>query len=150
IVSPKLTATKDWLLNRRENVVLESSATDENELAKRVGKVFEESGFKTRISEGTYSHYCVDSAGQRDFSRILNSTSTYVFGEKGKWNRLGAYVVHIALLTLFLGHFVALRTGFDADVQMRPGQTTDQIQLIEFNLDKKERFNVKLPFTIDC
>ncbi|MGH9819628.1 MAG: cytochrome c biogenesis protein ResB, partial [Pyrinomonadaceae bacterium] len=24
------------------------------------------------------------------------------------------------------------------------------IQLIEFNLDKKERFNVKLPFTIDC
>jgi hypothetical protein len=45
---------------------------------------------------------------------------------------------------------VALQTGFDADVRMMPGQRTDEIQLIQFNLDKKERFNVKLPFTIDC
>jgi cytochrome c biogenesis protein len=54
------------------------------------------------------------------------------------------------LLTLFLGHFVALQTGFDADVRMIPGVTTDQIQLIQFNLDKREKYNVKLPFTIIC
>jgi cytochrome c biogenesis protein len=33
---------------------------------------------------------------------------------------------------------------------MIPGERTDQIQLIQYDLDKKERFNVKLPFTIDC
>ena len=31
-----------------------------------------------------------------------------------------------------------------------PGQTTNEIQLIEFNLDKQERYAVGLPFTIDC
>jgi len=31
-----------------------------------------------------------------------------------------------------------------------PGQTTNEIQLIEFNLDKQERFAVGLPFTITC
>jgi cytochrome c biogenesis protein len=63
---------------------------------------------------------------------------------------------------LFLGHFVALQTGFDADVRLSPdtnqaiqrdfnvSQKTDSIQLIEFNLDKQERFNVQLPFTITC
>ena len=29
-------------------------------------------------------------------------------------------------------------------------KVTDQIQLIQFNLDKQERYNVQLPFTITC
>jgi len=33
---------------------------------------------------------------------------------------------------------------------MMPGQQTNEIQLIEFNLDKQERFAVGLPFTITC
>jgi len=33
---------------------------------------------------------------------------------------------------------------------MMPGQVTNEIQLIEFNLDKQERFAVGLPFTITC
>ena len=73
-----------------------------------------------------------------------------VFGQNGQINRLGAYVVHVFLLTLFLGHFVALQTGFDADVRMIPGGKTDEIQLIQFNLDKKEKFSVKLPFSMEC
>lgn len=150
IVEPKVTATRDWLLNRREHRVLGSSETDENATAERVKRAFEAHGLRSQIAAGSYTYYDIDENGDRDFSEIRNKTGLYVFGERGKWNRLGAYIVHIALLTLFLGHFVALRTGFDADVQMRPGETTDQIQLIEFNLDKKERFNVKLPFTIEC
>ena len=150
IVKPKRTATKDFLLNRREHVILESSTRDENALAESIKKAFEENGLKASVAKKNYSYYPTKPDGSRDFSQIENSTSTYVFGERGKWNRLGAYIVHVFLLTLFLGHFVALRTGFDADVQMRPGQKTDQIQLIEFNLDKKERYNVKLPFSMDC
>ncbi len=33
---------------------------------------------------------------------------------------------------------------------MIPGQATDQIQMIVFDLDKKEKFNVQLPFSITC
>ena len=47
-----------------------------------------------------------------------------------------------------MGHFVALQTGFDADVNFIPGQTTSEIQKVEFNLDEVNRFAVKLPFTI--
>jgi hypothetical protein len=33
---------------------------------------------------------------------------------------------------------------------MAPGEKTDQIQMINFDLDKKVRYNVKLPFTMEC
>ena len=63
--------------------------------------------------------------------------------------------MHVALLTLFLGHFVALQSGFDADVRLMPGQQTNEIQLIDLGLDNQqglqtERYNVALPFTITC
>ena len=73
-----------------------------------------------------------------------------VFGERGRINRLGAYLVHVALLTLFLGHFVFLTTSFDADVRVIPGEKTDEIQLIKYDLDRKDKFAVKLPFTMEC
>jgi hypothetical protein len=33
---------------------------------------------------------------------------------------------------------------------MIPGDATDQIQMIQFDLDKKEKFNVQLPFAMTC
>lgn len=149
IRDPKLTATRAWLLARRESVVLECSEDDATVEA-NVRRAFEDAGFKTKVTPTTKTEYGVDEQGRKDFSKILTRTTTIVFGQKGAWNRLGAYVIHVALLTLFLGHFVAFQTGFDADVRMVPGERTDTIQLIQFNLDKKEKFNVKLPFTIDC
>ncbi|MEJ7700866.1 MAG: cytochrome c biogenesis protein ResB [Pyrinomonadaceae bacterium] len=47
----------------------------------------------------------------------------FVFGESGRWNRLGAYIVHVALLTLFIGHFCSLQFGFDADVANDAGSS---------------------------
>ena len=104
--------------------------SDLNASLGRVKSAFEKNGLKATVSEKHGLHY--------------------VFGERGKWNRIGAYIVHVALLTLFLGHFVALQTGFDADVRMIPGQRTNEIQMIQFDLDKKEKFNVLLPFAITC
>jgi cytochrome c biogenesis protein len=49
-----------------------------------------------------------------------------------------------------MGHFVANQTGFNADVRMIPGEQTNQIQLIKFELDKKERYNVQVPFSLEC
>lgn len=130
IVKPKLNATRPWLLNHKENAVgIFNNKTVDEEL-EEVKAAFSKNGLKPVVTS-------------RD-------GATFVFGESGKLNRLGAYIVHVALLTLFLGHFVALQTGFDADVRMIPGDTTDQIQKIEFDLDKKEKFNVQVPFTMTC
>jgi cytochrome c biogenesis protein len=130
ISRPKLDASKHWLLGQKQNAVVSLNGKDENEIAGKVAEAFKSQKLSARMTE--------------------KKGKLYVFGERGKWNRLGAYIVHVALLTLFLGHFVALQTGFDADVRLMPGQVTNEIDLIEFKLDKTERFNVGLPFTITC
>jgi len=150
ISQPKLSATRDWLFKQKQNTVLRLNAENENEAAGKISRIFEQNRLSAQILQSSESFYAVDENGKKDFSKIENKSYISVFGESGKYNRLGAYVVHVALLTLFLGHFVALQTGFDADVSMMPGQVSDQIQLIQFNLDKKEKFNVQLPFSITC
>ncbi len=162
ISSPKLSATRGWLLNQTQHAVVKINAKDEIEAAEKINAAFKENGLKTRISENVSTFYATDENGKKDFQNIESKKLLSVFGESGRINRLGAYVVHVFLLTLFLGHFVALQTGFDADVRLSPdtnpaiqrdfnvAQKTDSIQLIEFNLDKQERFNVQLPFTITC
>lgn len=127
ISKPKTEATKAWLLHQKQNAAIKIN--DENRVDK-ITQVFKKYGFGAKITE--------------KHGRI------HIFGERGRWNRLGAYIVHVALLLLFLGHFVALQTGFDADVQLTPSQTTNQIELIKFNLDKQERFLAQLPFTLTC
>ncbi|MGI8642328.1 MAG: cytochrome c biogenesis protein ResB [Pyrinomonadaceae bacterium] len=150
ISNPKLGATRDWLLNQKQNTTIKVKGADEKEIAEKISQVFKANGFKPNITKSNNIFYTTDEAGKKDYSKTENKFNLIVFGESGKWNRLGAYLVHVALLTLFLGHFVALQTGFDADVRMMPGQVTNEIQMIEFNLDKQERYNVALPFTITC
>jgi cytochrome c biogenesis protein len=126
---PKTEGTKAWLLHQKQNasLTLERSSSVE-----AVSAAFKKLGFKVKVSES-----------EKDGRK-------HVYGERGRLNRLGAYIVHVFLLTLFLGHFVALQTGFDADVQLTPKQTTNQIELIRFNLDKQERYLANLPFTLTC
>jgi cytochrome c biogenesis protein len=130
ISKPKTWATRGWLLNRRKHFQMTADAGDISSIAKAVAATLNKNGLKTTI-------------GEKD-------GATFVFGQRGKWNRIGAYIVHVALLVLFMGHFVANYTGFNADVSMIPGQKTDQIQMIQFDLDKKERYNVQVPFTLAC
>jgi len=130
ISRPKLDASRRWLSGQKQNAIVELQGENKNNIEEKIRAIFEEQGLRTVVSE--------------------NKGKLFVFGESGRWNRLGAYIVHVALLTLFLGHFVALRTGFDADVRMMPGQSTNEIEMIQFNLDKQERYSVGLPFTITC
>ncbi len=130
IVKPKLKATKNWLLARKVSEVLEFSDISADEILARIKQALSDRGFRTTVTNE-------------------NGVLT-VFGESGKYNRLGAYIVHVALLTLFLGHFVAFTTGFDANVRMIPGATTNQIQIQDFDRDKKLQFNAKLPFSMEC
>ena len=130
IVKPKLKATKGWLLARKENETLQFPGQSVEVVTANIKKELESKGLKTTVTE--------------------DKGVTFVFGEREKINRLGAYVVHVFLLTLFLGHFVALTTGFDANVRMIPGATTDQIQIQDFELDKKLQFDAKMPFSMEC
>jgi cytochrome c biogenesis protein len=135
IVKPKLKATTKWLLAHPEHDTLTYENASAEEVVERIQDQLKTNRYKTTVT---------------DESGVVT-----VFGERGKFNRLGAYIVHVALLTLFLGNFVFYTTSFDADVQMTPGAKTDQIQLIRYEVDnaigfKKDRYNVKLPFSLEC
>lgn len=128
IIKPKLDASRKWLLGQKQNSVVAVKGESEAQVAEKISAAFRKNGFTPTISQ--------------------KKGKFYVFGESGRWNRMGAYIVHVFLLTLFLGHFVALQTGFDADVRFAPGEVTNQIEMIQFKLDQKEKFAVGLPFTI--
>ncbi len=130
IKTPKVWATRDFLLRQDVSEEVRLKADSSQTASAYIENVFSNSGLRTKITE--------------------HNGNLNIFGQRGQWNRIGAYIVHVALLTLFLGHFVALQTGFDADVNMVPGTSTNQIDLLRFNLDKKERYPVELPFTIYC
>lgn len=135
ISKKKVTFSPIGLTGQPVHTVIEANAASESELTAEVKAAFEEQGLKTRVTE--------------------KNGMQHVFGERGAWNRLGAYGVHVFLLTLFLGHFIALQTGFDADVRMLPGLVSNQIQIIERIADPEkglivERYNAEPPFTIVC
>ncbi len=130
VSKPKLTGTRKWIEARKKSATVRLKGESKESIADKVSAAMKRRGMKPVVTE--------------------QAGSLFVFGQSGKYNRLGAYIVHVCLLTLFLGHFVALQTGFDADVPFEPGQTSNEIEKIEFNLDKQERFAVGLPFSITC
>ena len=150
VIKPKLTATRGWLSRQKQHTVIETEAEDEKQLVEKVSGIFKSNGFSAQVTDSRNAAYAVDANGEKNFSDVKSLNNKIIFGQTGRFNRLGAYIVHVFLLTLFLGHFVALQTGFDADVRLMPGDTTKQIELVQFNLDKKEKFAVGLPFAINC
>lgn len=130
ISRPKTDGSRQWLLAQKQNTVLQMRGENAENIGEKIKNVFQNNGLQAKITE--------------------KKGKLFVFGESGRINRLGAYIVHVFLLTLFLGHFVANQTGFDADVRFMPGQITNEIQKIDHVLDKQERYTVALPFTIYC
>jgi cytochrome c biogenesis protein len=75
---------------------------------------------------------------------------TYVFGESGTWNRLGAYVVHIGLLTIFAGGFLTAQLSISGSMPVGPGGNSDLMLETVAQLDRTTELTKKLPFEIEC
>src|SRR5205807_1137495 len=76
--------------------------------------------------------------------------------ERGSWNRLGAYAVHVALLTIFTGGFLTWRLAYTGSMVVAPGRTESAITVFDFGLNPKgQEFTPlanehQLPFVVDC
>jgi cytochrome c biogenesis protein len=75
---------------------------------------------------------------------------TTVFAERHAWNRLGAYVVHVALLTIFAGGFVTSRLAVSGVIVIEPGSSTDTFVTFDQKLDKQQARELRLPFRLEC
>ena len=69
---------------------------------------------------------------------------TALYAEKGRWTRIGVYVVHSSILLLLVGGLIGSIFGFKANMRLDEGQTKDTIFIA------KKRLPVKLDFSIRC
>ncbi len=86
--------------------------------------------------------------GWRKLRRTEKNGRLYLFAESGAWNRLGAYPVHVALLTIFVGGFMTAQMGSTGSVPLAPGMTTDLTRETVVNLDKANEVTKRLPFEL--
>jgi cytochrome c biogenesis protein len=67
-----------------------------------------------------------------------------IFAEKGRWTRLGVYVVHFSVVLLLLGSLIVSIFGFQGYVNIPEGETVNSVQ-INNGIQSKP-----LDFTIRC
>lgn len=131
----KLTASPTFAMAQKFKEKVELPQLGRQQLAERATAAARKMRFKARVTEG--------------------DDRTTVFAERGVWNRLGAYVVHIGLLTIFFGYFLTGR-GHTGSMYAVPGKSSDTMVKNEFRIDNAAlehaigTRDLKLPFTIEC
>ena len=129
IHKPKLTASPTFIAAQ----VFDDEAVeraDPKTVAENVRKVWRKHGFRARINE--------------EEDRMT------VFAQRNAWNRLGAYVVHAALLTIFIGGFLTSRYGVGGAMEIEPGKTSNAFATREIAIDGGSESQAFLPFQIEC
>ncbi len=135
IARKKLTASPTFAMAQKFKEKVELPQLDRKLLVERAVAAARKMGFKARVTEAD--------------DRIT------VFAERGVWNRLGAYAVHIGLLTIFFGAFLTSR-GHTGSMPIRPNQKSNSILKNEFNIDHAAAEHavtvreLHLPFTVEC
>ena len=79
------------------------------------------------------------------YTRLEKTDNGYgIYGENGRWTRLGVYAVHFSVLVLLLGGLMGSLFGFEGFVNIPEGEMIDRIQL------RNTRQAKQLPFSIRC
>jgi len=88
--------------------------------------------------------------GWKKFRLGEKNGKVFVLGESGAWNRLGAYAVHVGLLTIFLGGFLTGQFGSTGNMPLTPGESTNLTHDTLVELDKANEITKRLPFEVTC
>src|SRR5262247_1687328 len=135
ITRKKLTASPTFAMAQKFKEKVELTQLDRRLLAERATAAARKMRFRARVTEA--------------------ADRTTIFAERGVWNRLGAYAVHIGLLTIFVGYFLTSR-GHTGSMAIRPNQSSDRMVKNEFNIDNATTEHavgvreLSLPFTVEC
>ncbi|MCA1558477.1 MAG: cytochrome c biogenesis protein ResB, partial [Acidobacteria bacterium] len=131
----KLEAGRKFLESQQQHASMTIEAESKGAAAERVARTFRSQGLRPTVTE--------------------KNGRVFVFGERGAWNRLGAYSVHVALLTIFLGGFLTAQFSREGQMPLTPGMSTNKMTNVQFNLDESStvdivRAPVEVPFTVTC
>src|SRR5215213_9655389 len=127
----KLDASAHWLAGQEQHATLTVEADSAGAVAARVGEAARSVKLKPRVSG--------------------KNGATFVFAERGAWNRLGAYAVHVALLVIFVGGFLTARLGHTGQMFLRPGETSAEMTEQVFSEEgQPSQVKLDLPFEVEC
>src|SRR5262245_4008193 len=135
ITRKKLTASPTFAMAQKFKEKVELPELDRRRLAEIATAAARKMRFRARVTE----------ADER----------TTIFAERGVWNRLGAYAVHVGLLTIFVGYFMTGR-GYTGMMDAIPGKTSKRMVKYDFNVDNAmtehavSQRELELPFDIEC
>jgi cytochrome c biogenesis protein len=73
-----------------------------------------------------------------------DGNTSILYAEKGRWTRIGAYIVHVSILLLLMGALIGALFGFKAGMQIDEGTNSDIAILYS------ENAQIKLDFAIQC
>jgi cytochrome c biogenesis protein len=127
---PKLDASAHWLRGQEQHTEWTVAAASAHEVAARLAVACRAQGLRPTVTE--------------------KQGATFVFAERGAWNRLGAYAVHVALLVIFVGGFLTSQFGHTGQMMLAPGTTGAEMSETTFDLDKPQQLTVALPFAVEC
>src|SRR5215208_3191346 len=131
ISRPKLEASLHWLGGQEQHAALVVEGDDSERVANRVSAACRSLGWKPTVSE--------------------QQGKAFVFAERGAWNRLGAYAVHVALLVIFVGGFLTARLGHTGQMFLRPGETSGEMTEQVFSDEgRPSQVKLDLPFEVEC
>ncbi|MDT7604545.1 MAG: cytochrome c biosis protein, partial [Acidobacteriota bacterium] len=134
VSKPKLDASGKWLRGQEQHADLKLEGDSRRAVGERVAAACKAVGMKPRLTE--------------------KGTRTFVFAQRNTWNRLGAYAVHVALLTIFLGGFMTRMFDQNGQMPIKPGMTSSEISDTVFNLNdgglQLSKATLPLPFEVTC
>jgi cytochrome c biogenesis protein len=130
ISQKKLDATRAYVLSQKLNDTINVEGQNRATVIERISAACRQVGWRVRVAE--------------------KETRAVVFAERGAWNRLGAYGVHMALLVIFLGFFMTAQYGQTGQMSLTPGMSNSEMTGLAFHLDQISQTTMRLPFTIEC
>ncbi|HEX8069631.1 MAG TPA: cytochrome c biogenesis protein ResB [Pyrinomonadaceae bacterium] len=126
----KLDASAHWLRGQEQSAEWAAADASARALAERIGAACRAERLRATVTE--------------------RQGATFVFAERGAWNRLGAYAVHVALLVIFAGGFLTAQLGHTGQMMLAPGAARAEMAETSFDLDKPRQSTVQLPFEVEC
>jgi cytochrome c biogenesis protein len=126
----KLEASRPYILNQKQHATLTVEGESRSAVAERISVACRSVGLRATVTE--------------------RNGRTHILAERGAWNRLGAYAVHVALLTVFTGGFLTAQFGREGQMPLQPGMSSSSMTNLAFELDQIKRVPVAVPFTVTC
>ncbi|CAN5530591.1 hypothetical protein BH10ACI2_BH10ACI2_07290 [soil metagenome] len=127
---PTVTVPIRWLHDQKQNTDVEFEGSNEI-VTSRITAAMKKAGWKKVIT------------GEK-------GGRTFIMGQSGTWNRLGAYAVHVGLLTIFTGGFMTAQFGHTGQMPLAPGQKTNTMFDTVVELEQTNQVTKQLPFEVTC